>query len=181
MLIKSFFAGFGGQGVLLMGYAVAYGAMAEDKHVTFLPAYGAEMRGGTANCTVCISDDEEIASPVASSPDIVTVMNNPSLHRFQNMIQSGGGIIVNSTLVEDRPIRGDVEVIEVPATGIAEEMGNVRAANMVMTGAFVKQSGIVKIESILDNLEDIFGAGRKKLVEINKAAIEKGYAYLDKR
>ncbi len=174
MLIKSFFGGFGGQGVLLMGYTLAYAAMVENKHVTYLPAYGAEVRGGTAHCTVAISD-EEISSPVASSPDFVTVMNNPSLERFQNSIQTGGGMFINTTLVQNRPLRGDIEVFEIPATTIAEKLGNLRAANMVMIGAFVRESGLVNINTVLDNLGEIFGARRKKLVKINQKAIQAGY------
>jgi len=178
MLIKTFFAGFGGQGVLLMGYALAYSAMAEDKHVTYLPAYGAEVRGGTAHCTVAISD-EEIASPVASAPEFVVVMNNPSLVKFQNTIQSGGGFFLNSTLVDERPIRGDIDVFEVPATFLAEQIGEMRAANMVMLGAFIKQSRLVGLNSLLDNLGEIFGARRKKLIDINVAAIQKGFEALN--
>jgi len=178
MLIKSFFSGFGGQGVLLMGYSLAYAAMLEDKHVTFLPAYGAEVRGGTAHCTVSISD-EEIASPVSSSPEFITVMNNPALEKFQNFIQTGGGMFINTTLVEKRPLRGDIEVFEVPATKIAEDMGNIRIANMVMLGAFIRQSGMVNISTILNNMEEIFGARLKKLLKINHTALETGYKFLN--
>ncbi len=179
MLIKTFFAGFGGQGVLLMGYGLAYTAMMEEKHVTYLPAYGAEVRGGTAHCTVSISNDEQIASPVSSTPDFVTVMNKPSLEKFQNVVQTGGGMFINTTLVDSRPLRGDMEVFEAPATQIAEELGNVKAANMVMLGAFIRQSGLVDVNSLIDNLEDIFGARRKKLVKFNRGAIEAGYHYFD--
>jgi len=179
MIIKSLFSGFGGQGVLLMGYTLAYSAMMEDKHVTYLPSYGAEVRGGTAHCTISISEDEEIASPVSSSPEFVTVMNNPSLNRFQNFIQTGGGMFINETLVLDRPLRGDIEVVEVPATGMAEDLGNIRTANMIMIGAFVRRSGLVDIKTVLDSLEDILGARRKKLVEINLKAIKLGYDYME--
>jgi 2-oxoglutarate ferredoxin oxidoreductase subunit gamma len=174
MLIKSFFAGFGGQGVLMMGYALAYAGMMEDKNVTYLPAYGAEVRGGTAHCTVAISD-EEIASPVASAPEFVVVMNSPSMIKFQNTVQSGGALFINSTLVEQRPIRGDIEVFETPATAIAESLGNIRTANMVMLGAFVKQSKLVSIDTLLNNLGDIFGAKKKKLIDINITALKAGY------
>ena len=105
MLIKSIFSGFGGQGVISMGLSLAHAAMLEDKYVTYLPAYGAAMRGGTANCTVAISD-EEIASPVASAPDFIVVLNQPSLFRFQNQIQSGGIFFINSSLVEAEIARG---------------------------------------------------------------------------
>lgn len=177
MIIKTFFAGFGGQGVLSMGYALAYSAMKEDRSVTYLPAYGAEVRGGTAHCTVVVSD-EDIASPVASEPEFVVVMNNPSMIKFQNTIQSGGGFFINSTLVDKRPVRGDIEVFETPATQIAEELGDVRMANMVMLGAFIKQSGIVNVNSLIDNLGEIFGAKKQKLIELNVKAIQRGFETL---
>jgi len=177
MLIKTFFAGFGGQGVLLMGYALAYSGMVEDKNVTFLPAYGAEMRGGTAHCTVAISD-EEIASPVASAPEFVVIMNSPSLLKFQSSIRSGGSLFLNTTLVSDRPIRGDIDVLDVPATSLAEEIGDLRTANMVMLGAFIKQTGLVELKSLLDNLGEVFGARRQKLIDINLLAIQKGFEAL---
>ena len=111
MLIKTIFAGFGGQGVLSMGLSLAQAAMREGKHVTYLPAYGAEVRGGTANCTVAISD-EEIASPVASSPEFVVAMNQPSMVRFQHRLQSGGMLLLNSSLIDAQVMRGDIEVAE---------------------------------------------------------------------
>src|SRR4030042_1449360 len=118
MLIKTVFAGCGGQGVLSMGLNLAQAAMMEGKNVTYLPAYGVEVRGGTANCTVAVSD-EEIASPVASAPEFLVAMNQPSVLRFQNQVESGGVLFVNSTLVEGEISRGDIEVIKVPAGDIA--------------------------------------------------------------
>ncbi len=173
MMIKSFFAGFGGQGVLSMGYTLAYAAMLEDKHVTYLPAYGAEVRGGTAHCTVAIAD-EDIASPVASEPDYIVAMNRPSMLKFQNALSSGGIFFINTTLVDDRPLRGDVEVVEIPATELAESMRQSRSANMVMMGAFIRKTGMVKRESIEQALGAIFSK-KKKLIEINKAAFECGH------
>ena len=176
MLIKTIFAGFGGQGVLSMGLNLAQAAMLEGRHVTYLPAYGAEVRGGTANCTVAVSD-EEIASPVASAPEFIVAMNQPSLIRFQHQIQSGGVFFVNSSLVEVEVMRGDIDVIKVPANSIAEEMGNARSANMVMLGAFTKKSNIVSLESIIKGLEDAL-KGKKKLVAVNTEALKKGYDLL---
>jgi 2-oxoglutarate ferredoxin oxidoreductase subunit gamma len=173
MLIKTLLAGFGGQGVLSMGLNLAEAAMLEGKHVTYLPAYGAEVRGGTANCTVAISD-EEIASPVASSPEFVVAMNQPSAVKFQHHIQSGGLFFLNSSLVEAEIIRGDIEIIRVPANKIAEELGNARAANMVMLGAYTRKSGLVEIASVLDALKRTLGA-KKKLIEINEKALKTGY------
>ena len=109
MLIKTIFSGFGGQGVIMMGYLLAVAGMYEDKNVTCLPSYGAEVRGGTANCTVVIAD-EEIASPVASEPEFAVLMNNPSLFRFQNQVQSGGTLFLNSSMIESRPVRGDLDL-----------------------------------------------------------------------
>ena len=173
MLIKTIFAGFGGQGVLSMGLNLAQAAMLEGKSVTYLPSYGAEVRGGTANCTVAISD-EEIASPVASSPEFIVAMNQPSLVRFQNQIQSGGLFFVNSSLVQAGISRGDVDIVGVPASSIAEELGNPRSANMVMLGAFTKKSNLVSISSMIEGLKDAL-KNKQKLIAINKKALMAGY------
>jgi 2-oxoglutarate ferredoxin oxidoreductase subunit gamma len=156
MLIKTVIAGFGGQGVMSMGLNLAQAALLEGKNVTYLPSYGAEVRGGTANCTVVISD-EEIASPVASSPEFVIAMNQPSAVRFQNQIQSGGLFFINSSLVESAISRGDINVVSVPANSIAEESGNPKGANMVMLGAFARKSGLVSLSSVIETLKDILG------------------------
>lgn len=173
MLIKTVFAGFGGQGVLSIGLSIAQAAMLEGKHVTYLPSYGAEVRGGTANCTVAISD-EEIASPVASSPEFLVAMNQPSLLRFQNQIESGGTIFVNSSLVEVEITRGDVEVVPVLANKIAEDLGSPRAANMVMLGAFARISNLVSINTLVEVIRGAQGH-RGKLFTINKKALLTGY------
>jgi 2-oxoglutarate ferredoxin oxidoreductase subunit gamma len=177
MLVKTFFAGFGGQGVLLMGYSLAYCAMKEDREVTYLPAYGAEVRGGTANCTVVIGD-EEIASPIASAPEFCIVMNKPSLIRFQSHISAGGQFFLNSSLIEERPTRGDIEVYEVPATKIAEDLGNIRATNMAMLGAFVQRSKLISLDTLLANLENIFGEAKKKIVPFNEKVVRAGYDFM---
>jgi len=173
LLIKTVFAGFGGQGVLLMGYVLAYSAMLEGKHVTYLPSYGAEVRGGTANCVVSVSD-EEIASPVASSPDVAVIMNNPSLEKFQNQIQSGGIIYVNSDLINFRPLRGDIILYEVPANTLALEMGNDRAANMVMLGAYLRHTPLVELKTAQEVVGRVF-ADKTGLVELNREALKAGY------
>jgi len=173
MLIKTIFAGFGGQGVLSMGLNLAQAAMMEDKEVTYLPSYGAEVRGGTANCTVTISD-EEIASPVASSPEFVVALNQPSLVRFQNQIQSGGIFFINSSITEAKTTRGDIELIEVPASEMAEKMGNPKGVNTVMLGAFIKKSNLVSLDSLLKGLEDSFKK-KPKLIDINKKALKMGF------
>ena len=173
MLIKTLIAGFGGQGVLSMGLNLAEAAMLEGKNVTYLPAYGAEVRGGTANCTVAISDDE-IASPVASSPEFVIAMNQPSAVKFQHHIQSGGLFFLNSSLIEAEIIRGDIEIVNVPANRIAEELGSPKAANMVMLGAFTKKSGVVELSNVSQALKHILGS-KKKLLELNEKALLTGY------
>jgi len=173
VLIKTLIAGFGGQGVLSMGLNLAEAALLEGKNVTYLPAYGAEVRGGTANCTVAISDDE-IASPVASAPEFVIAMNQPSAVKFQHHIQSGGLFFLNSSLVEAEIIRGDIEIVNVPANKIAEDLGSIRAANMVMLGAFTKKSGVVELSNVAEALKHILGV-KKKLLESNEKALLTGY------
>ena len=171
MLIKTIFAGFGGQGIISMGLNVAQAAMLEGKNVTHLPSYGAEMRGGTANCTVAVSD-EEIASPVASSPEFVVAMNQPSLIRFQNQIESGGVIFINSSLVDYEITRGDVEVIKVQATKIAEDLESARSANMVMLGAYIRRTNIITIETMVKVIKT---SNKANLFEVNKKALLTGY------
>ena len=173
MLIKTIFAGFGGQGVLSMGLNLAQAAMAEEKNVTYWPSYGVEVRGGTANCTVAISD-EEIASPVSSSPDFVVAMNQPSVVRFQNQVQSGGVLLFNSSLVEIEVSRGDIEIVAVPASGIAEELGNPRSANMVMLGALTKKGNLVSLSTLIEELKSTL-KNKQKLIAVNKKALMAGY------
>ncbi len=173
MLIKTVFAGFGGQGVLSMGLNLAQAAMMEGKNVTYLPSYGAEVRGGTANCTVAISD-EEIASPVASAPEFVVAMNKPSLVRFQNQIQSGGVLLINSTLIDAELSRGDIDVVKVPAGEIADELGSPKSANMVMLGAFIKKSNLVSLDTVIEELKNTLKK-KEKLIAINEKALMAGY------
>lgn len=173
MLIKTVFAGFGGQGVMSMGMTIAEAAMIEGKNVTYLPSYGAEVRGGTANCTVVISD-EEIASPVASAPEFIVAMNKPSLVRFQNQIQSGGVFFINSTLIEVEIPRGDVAFIKVPANEIADKLGSPKSANMVMLGALIKKSNLVSISTVIEELKKTL-KDKGKLIAINEKALMAGY------
>ena len=173
MTFKTVFAGFGGQGVLMMGYLLALTSMRQGKHVTYLPAYGAEVRGGTANCTVVVSD-EEIASPVASSPDCAVVMNNPSLLKFANVVRTGGTILVNSSLVQTPVNRTDVKVIQVPASDLAHSLGEDRSANVVMMGAFVQATGILNLEAFKEALADTNLGKKPKVLELNRRALEVG-------
>jgi 2-oxoglutarate ferredoxin oxidoreductase subunit gamma len=176
MLIKTVFAGFGGQGVLSMGLNLAEAAMLEGKHVTFLPSYGVEVRGGTANCTVAVSD-EEIASPVASSPEFVVAMNQPSMVRFQNQLQSGGVLFFNSSLVDPQTPRGDIELVGVPAGNVAEQLGSPKSANMVMLGAFARRTGLVSLDTIAEVLNSTLKK-KAKLIAVNKKALAAGYGYV---
>ena len=177
MLTKTIFSGFGGQGVLSIGFTVANAAMFEGKYVTYLPSYGVEVRGGTANCTVVVSD-EEIASPVASDPEFIVAMNQPSFARFQSILQSGGLLCVNSSIVDASSVRGDIEVLAVPTSELAEKLGTIKVANMVMLGAFVKASSIISFEFLIKNLTGILGEGKSKLIKLNKDALELGYNYV---
>jgi len=176
MPIKAVFSGFGGQGVLMMGYSLAHSAMSKGYHVTFLPSYGAEVRGGTANCTVAIAE-EEIASPVASEPDYLVAMNSPSLFTFQNKISSGGTFFLNSSIIKENPKRSDVVVFTIPCVDMAQEMGNGRVANIIMMGAFIRKTGIVTPEIYLKSLETILGSRKKSAAEINRRAFTAGYDF----
>jgi 2-oxoglutarate ferredoxin oxidoreductase subunit gamma len=179
MLIKTIFSGFGGQGVISMGQMLSKAAMLEDRFVTFLPSYGAEVRGGTANCTVTISD-EEIASPIASEPDFVVALNQPSFFRFQNLLASGGFMLYNTSLVDAAHARGDIEALGVPTTRIATELGNMKVTNMVMVGAFVGVSNLLSFDRMMKNLPDILGGGKAHLLKANKDAFQAGYDFVKK-
>jgi 2-oxoglutarate ferredoxin oxidoreductase subunit gamma len=177
MLIRTIFSGFGGQGVLSMGFTLANAAMFEGKYVTYLPSYGVEVRGGTANCTVVVSD-EEIASPVASEPDFVVAMNQPSFARFQSILQSGGLLCANSSIVDTSAARRDIEVLNIPTSELAEKLGTIKVANMIMLGAFIKASDIISFDFVIKHLSDILGEGKSKLIKMNKEALELGFNYV---
>jgi len=177
MLIKTVFSGFGGQGVIMMGYLLAVAGMYEEKNVTCLPSYGAEVRGGTANCTVVIST-EEIASPVASEPEFAVLMNNPSLFRYQNQVQSGGTIFLNSSMIESRPIRGDLEIFEIPLNDLAKKFPGNKVINMIMLGAFIKKAGLISLDTMVQAIKDTFGSKNPMIFKSNKSALLLGYDYL---
>ena len=180
MLLKIVFSGFGGQGVLMMGYVLAVAGMKEDKHVTFLPAYGAEVRGGTANCTVVISD-EEIASPIASSPEFVVAMNYPSMIKYQNMVKSGGVMFLNSDLISEDPARSDLKIVKVPANSLAHDMGNDRALNMIMLGAVAKVTGIASDKALAKAVETVLEGRKKALIDANCKALAEGSRYISSK
>jgi len=177
MLIKSIFSGFGGQGVLMIGYVMALSAMREGMNVTYLPAYGAEVRGGTASCTVSISD-EEIASPVASSPDYVVAFNRPSLVKYEGQIKTGGTLILNSDLVDMESGRDDIEIFKIPAITMAKELGNERSMNMIMLGAYIAKIKIISIDSLMNGLVEVVKAKNASRMEINRKGLEMGEQYV---
>jgi 2-oxoglutarate ferredoxin oxidoreductase subunit gamma len=166
-------SGFGGQGIISAGVILAYAGMIDGKYVTFFPAYGAEMRGGTANCSVIVSD-QEIAAPVVSTPDSLIVMNEPSLARFEAALKPKGLLLINSSLVSGKPKRGDIDVHYIPANGVAEGIGSIRCANMVMLGALAKRTGAVKIESIMNCLPKVFTKAKKEILDMNIEAMRRG-------
>jgi 2-oxoglutarate ferredoxin oxidoreductase subunit gamma len=176
MMTRTLFAGFGGQGVLLMGYVLAHGAMIKGLNVTYLPAYGAEMRGGTANCTVTLSD-EEIASPVASEPDILVAMNNASLERFELTVRASGTVFINASLIPDSPKRSDVTEVRVDTVDLARQVGSERAVNMVMLGAVVAHTGVLSVEEAVEGMRAAT-KGKEKFHALNRAAIERGAVFI---
>lgn len=166
-------AGFGGQGVLLIGKMLAYAGMHEGKEVSWLPSYGPEMRGGTANCTVVISD-RPVASPVIQSPHALLAMNLPSLDRFESAVKPGGCIVVNTSLINREVRRADVRVVKVACNEEAMALGNARAANIVALGAFVGATGVVSLAEVESLVRETFAA-KPKAVELNIAAVRRGY------
>ncbi|HOT27085.1 MAG TPA: 2-oxoacid:acceptor oxidoreductase family protein [Candidatus Ozemobacteraceae bacterium] len=169
-------AGFGGQGVLFLGKVVAEVGMAAGKNVSWLPSYGPEMRGGTANCSVVISE-EPIASPIVNEPDMLIAMNRPSVTKFLPKVKKGGVMIYNSSLIPAETYRDDVTVIPVPASKIAGDLGSERVANVVMAGAFLRACPVMTLEQALKQIEHLTPAKKKDLLDLNKTAFTKGYEY----
>ncbi len=166
-------AGFGGQGVMAMGQLLTYSGMLEEKYVSWLPSYGPEMRGGTANCNVIISTDS-IGSPVVVEATTALVLNKPSLDKFEKSVVPGGRLFINSSLIDRKSNRDDIDVYYIPANEIAGELGNNRVANMVMLGAYLEAMKTVDVESIYKAFPEVFGAGKAHLLPINKEALIKG-------
>jgi len=166
---KMFFAGLGGQGIMLMGQMVGSAAIHEDKESTFFPSYGPEMRGGTANCTVIVSD-KAISNPVISESDCVVAMTLPSLLKFEPTLKPGGVLFINTSMIHQKPKRTDIEIYEIPVTDMANEMGNPRIANMIMLGAFVRVTNIVRAQDVEEVIREFFGTKGAELVELNLKA-----------
>ncbi len=166
-------SGFGGQGVMLIGQLLSYSAMIEDKNVTWMPSYGPEMRGGTANCSVVI-DDIPIGSPVVDKPTEVIAMNIPSLLKFENDIIPNGILVLNTSVIDREPVRKDLKIIKVDANKIADELGNLKTANMVVMGAYIEASGAVSLENVKKALEKKLTGSKADLIDINIQALKKG-------
>jgi 2-oxoglutarate ferredoxin oxidoreductase subunit gamma len=173
MTEKSFFAGFGGQGIISLGQIWVYCAMKEGKNVTFFPFYGAEKRGGIARASVVVSD-EEIASPLVTVPDSVLVMNSDSLPLCEGILKPGGLMVVNSSLVKEEPKRRDIRVVQVEASGIAERIGNPKIANMVALGALAHLTGAFGLGGLEGVLKTFFPPDKHRFVPLNMAAIQAG-------
>lgn len=173
MLEELIIAGFGGQGVMSMGQLLTYAGMIEDKNVAYIPSYGPEMRGGTANCSVTVSD-KEISSPIITEPSSVIIMNEPSLSKFENALQPGGLLIINSSLVNSKPSRNDVKCLEIPANDYAEKLGNSKVANIVILGAYIAITKVVTIDSVVESLKKVLPERRHKLIPLNRQALELG-------
>ena len=166
-------SGFGGQGVISAGYLLAQAGMMEGKEVSFFPAYGAEMRGGTANCSVVVSTDE-VSTPIVSSPDTVIVFNEPSLAKFEPMVKPGGLLIINSSLVNSKATRKDIKILYVPCNEIAGELGNAKIMNMVALGAFAAATGAMTIDAIAKALPKVYKKLKPEVIELNVKALKRG-------
>jgi len=170
------FAGFGGQGILFSGKVAAYSGLVEGKQVSWLPSYGPEMRGGTANCHVIVSD-EPVGSPIIVKPTDLVVMNKPSFDKFENDVVPGGNIIIDSALIDRDAVRTDVNVYKIPATQMANDMGMPKLANMIVFGKLLKVTGFVDFEGVKKGLAKSVPASKQALYDTNLKAIEAGYNY----
>lgn len=169
-------SGFGGQGIMLMGQLITYAGMLENKNVSWIPSYGPEMRGGTAYCSIIISDDP-VGAPIVTEPTIVVAMNLPSLDKFESSLRPGGTLIINSSLIERDANRTDIKVFKVPANDIASELGNNKVTNMVVLGSIIEATKSVAAESVLKAFAKMF-AKKPSLLEINETALRRGADYI---
>ena len=169
-------AGFGGQGVLFAGKFLAYKGLVQDKQVSWLPSYGPEMRGGTCNCSVILSDTP-VGSPIITNPDVLVAMNLPSLQKFVDDVVPGGVIILDSTLIDAKVDREDVKVCYVPATQMARDAGIPTLANMILTGKVLKEAGCVAYEGNKETLESFIPAKKAGLIDVNCQALQMGYDF----
>lgn len=172
-------AGFGGQGVMVMGQLLAYAAMRQGLEVTWMPSYGPEQRGGTANCTVVISPGD-IASPIVARPHVAVVMNTPSYEKFEPRVVPHGVLLVNSSLVPERSFRTDIDVFYVPAVEVAGKLGNEKMANIVMVGALAAATGALPREPLLAELSHFFEGDKARLLDGNRRALRQGFSLIPK-
>jgi 2-oxoglutarate ferredoxin oxidoreductase subunit gamma len=166
-------AGFGGQGVMAIGQMLTYAGMIEGRKVSWLPSYGPEMRGGTANCNVIISD-KPVGSPLVEEANSVIILNKPSLDKFEGNVIKGGNLFINTSLIDRKSTRDDINVYYIPANDIATELGNPKVTNMVMLGAYLEVTKVVSLESIYEAYGKVFGESKLNLLPINKEAMERG-------
>ena len=167
-------AGFGGQGVLAMGQMITYAGMVEGKEVSWYPSYGPEMRGGSANCSVVISDDPVGAPNVDIATDMI-VMNQPSFDKFKDKVSEGGNLFINTSLIDTKAYKNDkINIYEVPVSGKAQELGNIKMANMVMLGSFLEVTNLLKLDSIIEAFTKVFGDKKKHLIPANQKALDEG-------
>ncbi|MCL4547224.1 MAG: 2-oxoacid:acceptor oxidoreductase family protein [Bacteroidetes bacterium] len=172
-------AGFGGQGVLSMGQILCYSGVMEDKEVSWMPSYGPEMRGGTANCIAIISD-EKISSPILTRFDTVIALNQPSLDKFEKSAKTGGLLIYEASTIINLPTRTDIDILPIEASNEAAKMNNIKIMNMIILGAFLKKKPIIKFESALKGLEKVLPERYHHLIPLNKQAFEKGMELAEK-
>lgn len=167
-------AGFGGQGVLFAGQLLAYAGMDYGLNVTWIPSYGPEMRGGTANCTVIISD-EMVGAPTVAHPDVAIVLNLPSFEKYEPLVKPGGVLIVNSSLITARSERTDIEIVEIPANAIGEEFGSVKMLNMATVGALLARRPFISLDALMQSLTEHLPVRKHHLLEANKQVLQRGY------
>ena len=170
-------SGFGGQGALFAGQLLAYTGMDEGWHVTWIPSYGPEMRGGTAHCIVILSDDD-IGSPIIRQPTMCIAMNPASMDKYEPLIKSGGLLVANSTLVRARSEREDIDTVYVPANDLADSLGNVKMANVILLGAMLGKREILPIDGIKRTLDEHIPERRKHIIEPNKRALDRGIQFV---
>jgi len=169
-------AGFGGQGVMMIGKLLAHSGMMENRNVSWLPSYGPEMRGGTANCNVIISENI-IGAPVVTKASCVIAMNLPSLDKFEKDVNAGGRLLMNSSLIDRKSTRDDVNVLEIPVNDIANRQGSLKVANVVMLGAYIALSHVVKEETIFEAIKEVLGKSKRHLLDINIKALNEGMKF----
>ena len=175
MTNRSVIAGFGGQGVMMIGKLLCYASLDHGKHALFLPSYGTEQRGGTANCTIILSD-EEVGSPMTAHIDTLIAMNEPSLKKFQNMVKPGGTVYINSSLIKPEDVREDVSCTAVPVDDLAHELGSTKVANIIMLSAYAAGTGLFTKDEVTETVLHKL-ASKPQFLELNRKAIETGFEH----